>query len=536
MPGYRSRRYQRNNPDDPSRRDFMRAVGCAALTTTSIVSTVWDLRMVNAAVLDKMSLKTPPPYKALVCIFMFGGNDANNLIVPTDSRFADYTSIRGVVGLPAGAALSLDALNTGTNTYGIHPSCQGTRNDVNGVAQTTGLRRLFNEGKAAVVTNVGTLAFPMNRATYLNGTVPKPIQLFSHSDQQLQWQTSVPDKPSRTGWGGRCADLLYSMNRQPIALNDATVSMALSLAGANTFEVGNVVNGFNVNTTGAVALTNLSATQKTALQDILNMSIQHPNLQESTFASITDRAIDGADLINTAIGATSAANYWQMPFQNTGLGNQLKMIARLIQARNYSDASLGSMNSVRQIFFCSIGGYDLHSQQVNLANTTSGNHANLLTELSEGIYSFQKAMEQLGLADNVVSFTMSDFSRAMQPNGDGTDHAWGSHHLVVGGSGGGTGCVKGQNFYGTFPTLQLGGPDDSINNTGRWIPSTSVDQYSATLARWFGVTNGDIPTVFPNVNRFATSDLGFMNNSVPASKSTLPPIREIDATPVLTSE
>jgi len=527
MSQHRSRRFRRNNPVDPTRRDFMRAAGCAALTTTSIVSTIWDLRMVNAATLDKMSLRTPPPYKALVCVFMFGGNDSNNLIVPTDSRFSSYQTIRGPLALPQASLLSLNALNTGGATYGIHPSFEGTRNDVNGVPQTTGVRRLFNEGKAAVVTNVGTLAFPnTTRANY--SSMPKPIQLFSHSDQQLQWQTSIPDKPTRTGWGGRCGDLLYSMNKKPIAANDATVSMALSLAGANTFEVGNVVNAFNVGTGGAVSLTNLSATQKVALQDILNMSIQHPNLQESTFATITDRAIDGADLINTAITASAASNYWQMPFQNTGLGNQLKMIARLIQARNYSDVNLGAMNSVRQIFFASIGGYDLHSAQVNTADTTKGNHANLFAELSEAIYSFQRAMEQLGLADDVVLFTMSDFSRTLQPNGDGTDHAWGSHHLVVGGSGGGTGAVNGQNFYGTFPTLQLAGPDDvPQSNTGRWIPTTAVDQYSATLAKWFGVTNGDMATVFPNINRFATADLGFLNGSAGSilSPSTPPPVQ-----------
>jgi uncharacterized protein (DUF1501 family) len=286
----------------------------------------------------------------------------------------------------------------------------------------------------------------------------------------------------------------------------ANVSMTISLSGSNTFEVGNVVNQFNVSPGGAVSLTNITDARKQAIIDILNMG--HPNLYEDAFATITHRAIDNADIINAAIGPTSAANYFVMPFLNNNLGNQLRMIARLIAAR----ATLGHQ---RQIFFASVGGYDLHASQNN-GTPTLGAHANLFTELSEGMYSFQRALEQLSVADNVVTFTMSDFGRTFPTNGSGSDHGWGNHQLIMGGSGNADtlnpGLVQGQRVYGTFPSLQVNGPDDT--STGRWIPTTAVDQYSATLARWFGVTETDLPMIFPNINRFPTSDLGFLNPAV----------------------
>jgi uncharacterized protein (DUF1501 family) len=501
-------RYRRQPTQGPTRRDFFRTAACAALSTTSLVSTIWDLRMVNAAAADKMSPRASAPgYKALVCIFLGGGNDANNMIVPTDARYADYATARPStnIGLPLPSLLPLNA-GAGEPTYGLHPNM-------------TGLQTLYNQGKVAIVANVGTLVWPVTKATY--STTPKPPQLRSHNDQVFQWQTSVPDQPSRTGWGGRCADLLYSMN------TNATVSMAISLAGLNTFEVGNVVNAFNVSSGGGAAtLNNLTAAQRTALTDILIMA--HPNRYENAFTTIVDRAIDSAAVINAAITPTANAAYWTTPFPTTNLGNQLRMIARLIQARNYSDAN-GAMNNARQVFFASIGGYDTHDNQVGGGDTTTGNHANLMAELSGAMFAFQKAMEQLTVDDSVVTFTMSDFGRTLRSTGLGSDHAWGSHQFVMGGSGtAGNGVVVGGRLYGTksqptspdaFPVLQLGGPDSEpeggSNPSGRWIPSTAVDQYAATLARWFGVTETDLLTVFPNLSRFATSDLGFLNLAIP---------------------
>jgi uncharacterized protein (DUF1501 family) len=345
--------------------------------------------------------------------------------------------------------------------------------------------------------NAGTLLYPTTKSQYQSRTVPLPPQLFSHSDQVTQWQTSIPDVPPKTGWGGRVADLLHPLQFQlggdglPTA-NAAKVSLCISLAGANTFEVGNVFQQYHVSTGGAVTLNGVTGNRLQAMKDLL--SISSVNLQRLAYADVTKRAIDTGELLNTSIAATSAATFWNVAFPTNSLGNQLRMVARLIHARD-------ALNMKRQIFFCSVGGYDTHTGQVGI-DATVGPHANLLNEVNGSLYAFQRAMEQLGLGDKVTTFTGSDFGRTFPTNGVGSDHGWGGHHIVMGGA------VRGQRTYGTLPVHQVGGPDDT--STGRWIPKISIDEYSATLARWFGVSTGDLGVVFPNLNRFATPDLGFM--------------------------
>jgi len=464
------------NPD-PTRRDFLWHAACAAVGATAMASTVWDLRFINATFAQQATAATD--YKALVCLFLYGGNDANNFLVPTDSTtYSQYTSARGSLALPAPGTtdstgnniglLPLNPLTSDGHTYGLHPSC-------------TELASLFNSGRLALLANVGTLVGPITRTQYLNKTAAVPPQLFSHNDQQVQWQTSVPDQQSRTGWGGRCADLLYSLN------NNNTVSMSISLAGSNTWEVGNVVNEYNVSTGGAVALSGPGTAQVQALKDLIALS--HNNLFEKSFANTTTNAINNAAVVNSA---TAGAPTFTTAFPNTSLGNQLKMIAKLIYGRN-------NLGHNRQIYFAAISGYDLHGSE----GSYTGSHANLLRDLSQSLKAFYDATAQLGVADSVVTFTASDFGRTFPVNGGaGSDHGWGNHQLVMGGS------VKGQNIYGTFPTLVVNGPDDT--STGRWIPTTAVDEYSATLAKWFGVSPGNLSTIFPNLSRFAHQDLGFM--------------------------
>ena len=246
------RKRRQSERDELTRRDFVRATACAAVSATSLVSTVWDLRMVNAAVAQSAP---PADYKALVCIFLYGGNDSNNMIVPTNTSaggadansYDYYSNIRGLLALPnvgqTGGVLPITPLNSdGVHTYGLHPKC-------------TEMQGLFQNGNLAFVCNVGTLVGPVTQTQYINKTAAVPPQLFSHNDQEIQWQTSVPDQPSRTGWGGRCADLLNSLNNNP------SVSMSISLAGANTFEVGNVVNAYNVSTSGGITLSNVTGAQ-----------------------------------------------------------------------------------------------------------------------------------------------------------------------------------------------------------------------------------------------------------------------------------
>ena len=482
-----------------TRRKFIRQAACAAVGTAAMTSTIRDLRFMNAAVAQS----NITDYKALVCIFLQGGNDSNNMILPTiPSEYANYAAIRTpVLAIPQSAILPVTSLDGDGHTYGLHPSCPE-------------LQTLFGEGKLAFLFNTGTLLYPITRAQYLAGSVAKPPQLFSHADQQTQWQTSVPDQPPTTGWGGRCADLMNAV--QP----DTPISLMVTLAGANTFEIGNIVSQYSVSTSGAVSLTlpgtpggGANTNRLPALMNVLGLP--YTNLQSQAYAGVAEHAINTSVQLNNAISGTTFTNFptkivlpppTSGPSFSSSLGPQLNMIARLIVAGNTPTAG-GGFGMKRQIFFCQVGGYDLHTGQTDYSanspnNVLTGAHTNLLAELSQCMYAFQQAMDNVGLSNSVTCFTASDFGRTFPSNGQGSDHGWGSHHLIMGGA------VKGQRTYGAFPVLTVNGPNDT--STGRWIPTTAIDQYFATLATWFGVDPGNLATVFPNVGRFAASNLQFI--------------------------
>jgi uncharacterized protein (DUF1501 family) len=472
------------------RRNFIRQAACAAVGTTALTCSLRDLRFMNAAVAQS----NISDYKALVCIFLQGGNDSNNLIVPTiTSEYNNYAAIRTpVLALPQSSLLGITSQVSDGHEYGLHPSC-------------VELQTLFGEGKLAILFNTGTLVYPLTRAQYEAGAPEAPPQLFSHADQQTQWQTSIPDAPPTTGWGGRCADLLASV--QP----DAPISLVVTLAGANTFEIGNTLTQYSVSTTGAISLNSVSGTRLQALTNILGLP--YTNMQAQAYAQVAEHSINTGALLNNAVAPTALPTFWTTPFPTkitppggtaftSTLSPQLQMVARLIQAGSRSVAS-GGFGMKRQIFFCQVGGYDLHTNQTpGPGDTTLGSHANLLAELSQSMLAFQRAMEQLTLSQNVTSFTASDFGRTFPSNGEGSDHGWGSHHMILGGA------VKGQQTYGAFPVLTVNGPNDT--STGRWIPTTAIDQYFATVATWFGVDSGNLATVFPNIGRFASPNLGFI--------------------------
>src|SRR5580704_10792741 len=371
-----------------TRRDFIRKAACAAVGTVAMTSAIRDLRFMNAA----MAQTNITDYKALVCIFLQGGNDSNNLIIPTiQSEYNNYASIRmPMLAIPQSAILPVNSLDNDGHAYGLHPSCPE-------------LQTLFGQGKLAFLFNTGTLVYPITRAQYLSGSAAMPPQLFSHADQQTQWQTSIPDQPPLTGWGGRCADLLESV--QP----NAPISLMVTLAGANTFEVGSFVSEYSVSTSGAISLSMPSSpsggantNRLPALKNILGLP--YANLQSQAFASVAEQTINTSTLLNNAIKATTGS-YWTTPFPtkitppeggaafSSGLSPQLQMIARLIAAGSTPTAQ-GGFGMKRQIFFCQVGGYDLHTGQTgystnNPNNVIQGAHANLFAELSQCMLAFQ---------------------------------------------------------------------------------------------------------------------------------------------------
>lgn len=464
-----------------SRRKFIGAC-CAAVSATGMLSALAQLRLIGAVA---NPYNTPvigadvPDYRALVCLFLAGGNDANNLIIPNDaSGYATYAAGRTTLALPQTGLLGISPRTTDGRAWALHPS-------------TTALKSLFDSGKMALMANVGTLAVPTTKAQYNAKSVPLPLQLFSHNDQQVEWQSSLADKPFATGWGGRLADLTNAFN------GNNSISMSISLNGQNSFQVGKNVVQYSVGTNGAIALsgtststTSVAGIRTKAQNDVL--ASPNGNLFETAFAGMTSNAIADSALLSSVL---SGATPFSTTFPTSNLGQQLRMIARLIGARS-------SLGLKRQVFFARIGGWDLHDNQLSAGDPTTGAHANLLADVANSVKAFYDATVEMGVGDKVTTFTASDFGRTLRSNGDGSDHGWGSHHLVVGGA------VRGGDIYGRMPDLTVNGPDDT--GSGRWIPTTSVDEYSATLAKWFGVSDTDLPVVLPNIGRFAKPDIGFM--------------------------
>jgi uncharacterized protein (DUF1501 family) len=408
-------------------------------------------------------------YKALVCVFLYGGNDANNTLIQFDTAgYNNYSTVRGPLAIPQSQLLQLSALPN----FALNPNLPD-------------IQTLFDNKNAAFVANVGTLIEPTTKAQFQAGT-DLPTNLFSHPDQQLEWQNAAQSGATQTGWAGRIADQLNSAYN-----SGAQVPMITSVAGDTLFCNGSASTPVSVspgNLGGAQCSegTTECGAQLATAQALLSFDSGLTLVQADN--SITSNAYSYAKTLSAAVQSVSPLKT-VFPAGNA-LGAQLQQIAQIIQVR----AALGIS---RQIFFCGIGNFDTHSNQLALQNA-------LLAGISPALAAFYAATVEMGVQDSVTSFTMSDFSRTFQPNSNtGSDHAWGSHHIVMGGA------VKGGQMYGTFPTLTLNGPDDSGTN-GRWVPSTGSVQYAATLASWFGVSAAQMPAIFPNIGSFSTTNLGFV--------------------------
>ena len=480
-----------HDSDKHTRRAFLRRSGQLALTGTALPFALNLAAMGEAAAFDATD------YKALVCVFLYGGNDyANTVVTYDDPSYNLYSTIRGGgTGQTAGGiALAKAALAPtllipttalpGGRQYALHPSMKA-------------MAGLFNAGKAAVQLNVGPLVVPLTKTQY-NGAdrtnYPLPPKLFSHNDQQSIWQSSSPEG-STVGWGGKVGDLAMSGN-------STSTFTCINVTGNAVFLSGDQALSYQVSTSGAVAINGVknNVYGSSAVRAAMTSLIQQPrvHLLENAYNQITARAIGAeaqitAGLSGVALGTT---------FPGGSLGDQLKMVARLIGARS-------SLGAKRQVFMVSIGGFDLHDNLI-------AQHPALLGSVSDAMAAFYNATVELGVASKVTAFTASDFGRTLQSNGDGSDHGWGSHHFMVGGA------VKGKAFYGTAPAVSLGNttaPEDQGHvGQGRLLPTTSVDQYAATLAKWFGVGDAELGGILPNLRHFGAaggganypSNMGFM--------------------------
>ncbi len=504
-----------------NRREFLRKSLCTALGGVGVYSALGNLRLIAAAAAATRA-GSFNDYKALVCIYLGGGNDAFNTLAPYDAtHYPVYSGTRQGLALPQSAlqanALTPRAVSDGLPggppsdgaSYGLHPAM----GQITG--GNAGLRGLFNGGKAAIVANVGTLIQPITQVQYQQGSAPTPPQLYSHDDQTNQWQTSRPDDANADGWGGRVADMLH-------AANAGALPMSITMAGINRFQRGGAVNQYALDSWDAAAeaaggvdgdgnpipffsVPGMSYrgdgpeawllpedAGRAAAYDALRASGTQANVLERAYADTSNRAIANAALLNAAMNGVRLAT----PFPDTDLGNQLAAVALLLKVR-------GTLGMSRQVFFVSVGGYDTHSTQLD------DQYANL-HDLSQALAAFHAATVEVGVDDGVTAFTVSDFGRSLAVNNDGTDHGWGAHHFVVGGA------VRGGRFYGAMPSLaqydadhpQNSNPDDT--GYGQIIPTLAVDQYAATLASWFGVNAGGIADLFPNLGRFSAPDLRFM--------------------------
>lgn len=461
-----------------TRRDFLRTSACA-LGSMALASSLESFGTVHA-----LTPQAASDYKALVCIFLNGGNDGNNMFVSLE-QYASYAAARGVdLAIPQAQLLPVSP--TGGGSFGFHPNMPE-------------MRDLFNQGRLAMVCNTGPLVEPLTRTTYQNGTGKKPLQLFSHSDQVGLFQTAIANVVAQTGWGGRVSDLTRPLNGM------ATFPQNVSIAGINLLLTGVDTRQLAVADSGTplanVLQLNNGAGSSTSDNAARTASFDELRTLDNHYKLVKAASDTRSSAIQTDIALSTVNPVLATVFPNTSLGRQLLQVARLIKA--CTDPAAG-INMKRQIFFAQIGGFDTHSGQI------AGQGA-LMTQLSQAMKAFYDATVELGRQNEVTTFTLSDFSRTLQPSGTGTgagsDHAWGNNHLILGGA------VAGNTLYGAYPTLALGGPNDTDGGTsprGRWIPTTSVEQYAATLATWYGLSPTDLPAVFPLIGRFPTANLGFV--------------------------
>jgi uncharacterized protein (DUF1501 family) len=453
-----------------SRREFLKAAGRLSVAGSAAPFAL------NLAAIGNAAAQSVSDYKAVVCLFMYGANDHNNTVIPFDAaNYNTYSTIRSGIARTTAELVQL------TPTAPLTGSNAGRQFAL--PTELNPLKSIWDEGKMAILANVGPLIVPTTKAQYNALSVPLPPKLFSHNDQQSVWQASAPEG-ARVGWGGKMGDMMASNN-------SAQIFTCNSVAGAAVFITGNNTIAYQLSSSGSTTIGGLTGTlfgsssAPAALRSIITGG--GTNLFTQDLADTTQRSIDANVQLS---GALAGAPDLPLPstLTSSSLGAQLRLVARMISQRSLLGAK-------RQVFMVSLGGFDTHDNQLPT-------QPNLHTQIGNAIKYFYDSMKALGVSDSVTLFTASDFGRTLSSNGDGSDHGWGSHHFIVGGS------VLGQRYYGTFPIMGLNNNDEV--GSGRLLPTTSVDQFAATIARWFGVGEGNLELVVPNLRNFSNTNIGFM--------------------------
>ncbi len=456
-----------------ARRRFLKRSLACAIAGSGAGAMSGKLSLVGSALADSSNLAATSDYKALVCVFLYGGSDSFNLFVPSDSaRYAEYSSARG--------SLAIDQAD-------LLPASDGV---VSFNKNLPGIRQLYEDGNAAIVANAGNLIQPVTRSGLLNGSATIPADLFAHNHQQEQWQKGLASQPTSVvgaGWGGRMADLLHEANA------GSALPPSFTVAGSNYFQSGNRTSPISINAkSGAKLLDYMDANSYSnnagrdeAMSQIL--ALQNDHILKQFAGESFGRARDSSRLLSSVMSQHGPSGR-DFDTGNSNLGEQLQMVARLIAGREI-------MGQRRQIYFVGMGGWDTHDAQ-------SPRLDQLTEALDKGLSSFQQELAALGVADAVTTFTASDFGRTLTVNGDGSDHGWGGHYLVMGGA------VDGKKLVGDWPSYEIGGSDDT-GDKGRVIPSMSVNQYGAALASWMGLSNSDIAGIFPDLSNFDDSWLDY---------------------------
>ncbi len=470
--------------DDLSRRAFLQRSKQLA-----IAGTASSFAMGLAGIGEAAAFSAGNDYKALVCIFLYGGNDHNSTLMPFDSANYDlYSAIRG--GGPGQTAGGITLARASLAPTALTPAGGQvlTNNLQYALApEMTRLKAIFDAGKMAPLLNVGPLVAPLTLAQYQSSNLvanPRPAKLFSHNDQQSTWQSSKPEGAT-DGWGGRMGDLALSSNSN-------SLFTCISATGNAVFLSGQQALSYQVSSGGALAVNGIksnlfgSSAASTALRTLMTQTSNH--VLEAEYNRVAKRSIDAEGVVTAALQPITLATSFTPATGSNSLAQQLRVVARLIAARQ-------PLGAKRQVFMVSMGGFDLHDALIT-------NQSRLMGQLDFAMDAFYRATVELGVANSVTTFTASDFGRTLQSNGDGSDHGWGSHHFIMGGA------VNGGRFYGVAPQISVRSADQV--GQGRLLPTVSVDQMSATLANWFGVSASELPSIAPNIGRFSASNLGFM--------------------------